>query len=379
MSIRAKIYHATYTNLFLTYQLVGAVIHLDFGWPRLASFLVAIVADALLRSALRYRQDLHNLKDMIDHLKEFPDCIYQEVEIDNLVSENVKNSLSHPGVTSRQVNKWLKVYHVKARGNNEMPFAFPNADLAFYGRSTATIFLISSPNPQTPQQKFKLLHELGHVARNYQSMSYREMVLGAPIGCIMMWAFLQRAPEIAGLWVYFLLLLIMHILQTKYDMDKRAKNEPINEAVADAFALKNMSHEDRVAFADYVMGNFERRFPPDRGQYAFRKLRSLELKKGLSTIQAKRDEELTITINPHVTTGVWWIGMDVILVASMLSPPVTTYSVQVLALFVSLFFFTERGEWWQKKICQAKFAKLFSQQLQPSVPPQQQEVPQNAK
>lgn len=363
MSLQDKMSHAVYSNIFLTFQLCSTIVQMDFDRPQLLSLAIAAFCDLLLRSTLKHIQDRRNLEAMITHLQQYPDIKLQKVRVEYAVPAAIQEGLHQVRMNLGSLKKWLRIYYVTIESNPGKQVDFPKFDLAFYGSTTATIFLISPPCPNTPQQKFRLLHELGHMARTSQFLNYRELVLHLPVVQTILWSLCQQ-PTGTILFVFTSVLCsVLVLLQIFLKAAGKDLTDPVAENVADHFALAHLSHEDRVRYADYVLKNFDRNFPADQGLFASQKARSENIKAKLQLIQDERESYLPFVAEPALSGGKWWIGLGVIVLLALISAPVTPAVLSQLVAFTLALFGIERYHWWKTR----KAHLVYASHLEPRI------------
>lgn len=348
MALRDTVFHTIHANIFTTFQLCSGLFLWDFDKPRLISLLLAVFCDRSLRSTLKHLENLKNLKSLIGFLCQYPDCTFRQVQMAKTVSAQTQNLVERSTFRSRPLEEWLSVFQVISNSQPGKTCQYPQSDLAFYGSHSATIFLISPPFGTTPQQKYRLLHELGHMTYTSQVFNYRELVHALPMGGVFFWVYIQLPDSTLEKWIAIVIIGVLISASRIYPLlFGQEYADPDAELIADHFALANLSHDERVKYAEYVMKNFDRRFPPDQGLFFFMKRRSSAVKAALADILAHRDAELIYQHSPNLSSGKWLAGIGVIVVVAGLTSPVTQEMVKCMLIFGVAMSLIELYAWWK--------------------------------
>lgn len=332
MSLNDRALYFFYNNIFLTFQLVGALILQDFSTYRLISVAMAAFCDFLLRCLLLQLHDKRNLRNIRGFLNEFPTCRFQEMPIEKMIPSEAQKALQFQiSEYHKPLKQWLRVFCITKERSPGLAVKRPSTDLSFLGSSSASIFLTSKPAQMGPQQRFRFLHELGHVSWTAKLLAYRELFLGIPFVQMLPWWIFQYDANAAPKWFFVVLSFFLVLLQV-LQFPTQVLYDALNESVADNFALTYLSHDERVDLADYMLEKFERRFPFDLKLFTFNKIRAKNLREKLTLIKEERETNLQFTMNPVPHSFLWWIGPALIILFAFLSVPVS--GAQILGLSI---------------------------------------------
>lgn len=333
MAIKSTLLYLFYNNMFLSFQTLGAFIHQDFSILRLVSIFIAAVSDFFLRRSLLNFNDYRNFRDITGFLQKFPACHFETVPLERAVGRTVMASLQTVDpFNPRGTESWLKVFRVRIDKAPEMIAKRPTTDLAFLGSRSAYLFVNSEIDRMSPQQRFRLLHEIGHASQTAFYLSHRELILGLPFVHLLAWWIFQRNTDATPDWILTVLAIFLGLLQLLHSTVGRVYFDALNEAVADQFALTHLSHCERLKFAKYMLEKFERRFPFDVRLLTFNEERASDLRAKLELIQEERGTKLDFKEIRAQHSSLWWIGPVLATALVVLSVPVSPAEIVGLSL-----------------------------------------------
>ncbi|MCV0428717.1 MAG: hypothetical protein K5905_24950 [Roseibium sp.] len=303
MSLNEIALYFFYRYMFLTFQVFGAVALSDYSIYRLFSIAIAAICDFLLHRALVDLQDLQKISGFLD---EFPECYLKKIPINQILPDTILKSIGN--VDGKDLSSWLHLFYVVRGKPIDAPTRAPSTDLAFLGSQSAMIFTNSPAIKMSPQQKFRLYHEIGHTSRSAQLLAYRELVAGLPFIYLLAWWIFQMDHATTPSWALWALTIALVLVQYLQSTAGRVYYDALNEAVADHFALTHLSHEERVHVAKYILGNFPRRFPFDISLLTLNEDRALDLRNKLQLILDEGSNVVSFKEIQARPLWFWWLG-----------------------------------------------------------------------